>query len=122
MTPVLLVCVGAALGAPARYLADRGVQSLRDTVFPFGTLLVNLVGSLMLGLVVGAGSPPAGATYLALGTGFLGAFTTYSTFSYETIALVERRHWRRAVLNVAGSLGGGLAAALLGIALGSAFH
>lgn len=119
MTAMLAVCLGAALGAPARYLADRGIQALHDTVFPFGTLSVNLVGSFVLGVLVGAGAPPGGTTYLALGTGFCGAFTTYSTFSYETVRLVETGGWRQALLNVVASTGGGLAAALVGIALGS---
>ncbi len=119
MTAVLMVCLGAALGAPARYLVDRGIQSLHDTVFPVGTLSINVVGSSALGLVVGLGTPPESTTYLALGTGFCGTFTTYSTFSYETIRLVERGALWQAALNVSVSACGGLAAALLGLALGS---
>lgn len=119
MTAVLMVCLGAALGAPARYLADRGVQSLHDSVFPFGTLSINVVGCFVLGVLVGFGMPPDSPTFLALGTGFCGAFTTYSTFSYETVRLVEIGAWRQALLNVAASVGGGLAAAVLGFLVGS---
>ena len=81
MTPVL-VFLGAMAGAPARYLTDRLVQSRHDSVFPWGTLGVNLAGSLILGALAGAGvagSSPLGAL---LGTGFCGALTTYSTFGY----------------------------------------
>lgn len=120
MTAVVLVCVGAALGAPARYLADRGVQALHDSVFPFGTLSVNIVGSFVLGVLVGLGVPTHGPTFLALGTGFCGAFTTYSTFSYETVRLVETGVWGQALLNVVTSVGGGLVAALFGLLIGSA--
>jgi CrcB protein len=119
VTAALLVCIGAAVGAPARYLLDLGVQSLHRTVFPFGTLTVNIAGSLALGMLVGLGTPPAGTTYLALGTGFCGAFTTYSTFSYEAVRLVERGAWRHAVVNALVSVGGALVAASAGIAVGS---
>lgn len=119
MSAVVMVCLGAAVGAPARYLLDRGIQALHETVLPAGTLTVNVVGSLLLGLLVGLGSEPDGTTYLALGTGFCGAFTTYSTFSYETIRLVERGAWWAAALNIVGSLGLGVPAALGGIALGT---
>lgn len=119
MTAVLMVCLGAALGAPARYLTDRSVQSLHDTVFPFGTLSVNVVGSFALGALLGIGMPPDSPTFLALGTGFCGAFTTYSTFSYETVRLIETGAWRQALLNLMVSVVSGLAAAVLGIVLGS---
>lgn len=119
MTAVVMVCLGAALGAPARYLADRGVQSLHDSVFPFGTLSVNIVGSFVLGVLVSLGLPSDRPAYLALGTGFCGAFTTYSTFSYETVRLVETGSWGKGLLNVAASIGGGLAAAVLGFLVGS---
>lgn len=119
MTAVLMVCLGAALGAPARYLTDRGVQSLHDTLFPFGTVSVNVAGSFVLGGLVGLGIRSDSPTFLALGTGFCGAFTTYSTFSYETVRLVETAAWRQGLLNVAASIGGGLAAAVLGFVVGS---
>ena len=114
----LLVVVGAAIGAPLRYLVDRAVQARHDSLLPWGTWSVNVVGSFVLGLVGGAAAAPALSA--ALGTGFCGALTTYSTFSYETMRLVEERAYVKAGLNVAGSLAAGLLAAFAGIALGRA--
>jgi CrcB protein len=113
----LLVALGAAVGAPIRYLVDHAVRSRQDGPFPWGTLLVNVVGSLALGLLIGASAEGAGSVELTalLGTGFCGALTTYSTFSYETLRLVEDRHLVHAALNVAVSIGAGLAAAALGV-------
>jgi CrcB protein len=112
------VAVGAAIGAPARYFTDRFVQSRTQSVFPWGTLTVNAVGSLALGALVGSG---ATGTVLALaGTGFCGALTTYSTFGYETHRLMRDRSMLLAALNVVGSLAVGLAAASLGFWAASA--
>lgn len=118
----LYLCLGAAVGAPARYLADRAVQARHDTVLPWGTLLVNVVGSLVLGLLTGLSDVHRvpDAVMLALGTGFCGALTTYSTFSYETFRLYQSGGRLPAVLNVVISLAAGLAAALIGSAVGSA--
>jgi fluoride exporter len=113
---LLLVALGAAVGAPARYLTDRAVQSRHDTVFPWGTFTVNVVGSFVLGLVTSAaarGVLPAGLL-AAVGTGFCGALTTYSTFSFETLRLAEEGAALEAVANVLGSIAAGLAAAGLG--------
>jgi fluoride exporter len=119
---VLLVALGAAVGAPARYLADRAVQSRHDSLFPWGTFVVNVVGSFVLGLVVAAAA--AGrltpGVVAAVGTGFCGALTTYSTFGYETLRLAEERAHLEAVLNVAASIAAGVAAGALGWAAGSA--
>ncbi|HEY9415091.1 MAG TPA: fluoride efflux transporter CrcB [Pseudonocardia sp.] len=114
---VLLVALGAAVGAPLRYVTDRVVQSRHDSGFPWGTFTVNTVGSLVLGLVAGAAVSP-GVTAL-LGTGFCGALTTYSTFGYETVALAGRRAWLYATLNAVGSVVAGLGAAGLGLAIGA---
>jgi CrcB protein len=117
---VLLVALGAAVGAPTRYLLDRWVQSRHDSVFPWGTLTVNVVGSFLLGALLGiAGSgriPPA--VTAGLGVGFCGALTTYSTFGYETLRLAADGSVRYAVLNAVGSLAAGLAAAALGLLAG----
>ena len=78
---VLLIALGAAVGAPARYLADRMVQRRRDSVFPWGTFIVNVTGSALLGFL--AALPGHGAAATVTGTAFCGAFTTYSTFGYE---------------------------------------
>lgn len=106
---VLLVALGAAIGAPLRYLTHRAVQRRVGSAFPWGTLTVNVVGCLVLGVVAGAGAP---ASVVALvGTGFCGALTTYSTFGWETLRLGLR--WT-AVAYVLGSTAAGLAAAVLG--------
>lgn len=113
-----MVLLGAALGAPARYLVDRWVQGRHDSVFPWGTLAVNVAGSLLLGLVLGlaAGGVLPAWVVPAVGTGFCGALTTYSTFGYETVRLARDGSARYAVLNVGANLGAGLAAAWLGAA------
>lgn len=116
---LLLVALGAAVGAPLRYLVDRAVQARHDAVFPWGTLIVNVAGSFILGLVVGgtaAGAVP-GSVAALVGTGFCGALTTYSTFGYETLRLAETGASRDAVLNVVVSVVLGLAAAACGVAL-----
>ncbi|MFC7387871.1 fluoride efflux transporter CrcB [Sphaerisporangium rhizosphaerae] len=105
---VLLVILGAALGAPLRYLTDRFVQARHDAAFPWGTLTVNVSGSALLGFLVAL---PAGDGVMALlGTGFCGALTTYSTFGYETLRLVQNGARLLSTLNVALSVAAGLAA------------
>ncbi|EME18485.1 fluoride efflux transporter CrcB [Rhodococcus triatomae] len=120
MTTVLLVVVGGAIGAPARFLLDRTVQSRHDSVFPWGTLCVNLIGSLVLGFLAGGATAHDSALWTVLGTGFCGALTTYSTFGYETVRLLETGARAVAVLNVAVSVVAGVAAAALGFVAGSA--
>lgn len=114
---VLLVLLGGAVGAPARYLTDVAVQRAHGTAFPWGTWTVNVVGSLVLGVVLGAGS---GWVVTLVGTGFCGALTTYSTFGYETVRLAEEGETATAVWNVVASCAVGLAAAAVGWALGTA--
>lgn len=116
------VAAGSALGAVVRYLVDRFVQSRGPAVLPWGTFTVNTTGSLLLGLVVAAAAAGAlpGAATAALGTGFCGALTTFSTLSYETLRLAESGARSYAVLNVALTVVAGLAAAVLGWAVGLA--
>lgn len=121
----VLVVVGAMVGAPLRYLTDRWVQTRHDTVFPWGTFAVNMVGCLILGLLAGAvtwDAGPLGATesQLLLGTGLCGGLTTYSTFSYETLRLAEQGARFVAAANVVASVLGGLGAAFTGAALAQA--
>ncbi|WP_406090676.1 fluoride efflux transporter CrcB [Kitasatospora purpeofusca] len=120
----LLVVLGATVGAPLRYLTDRAVQSRHDSVFPWGTFAVNVVGCLVLGLVTGAVAAGAASSQvqLLLGTGLCGALTTYSTFSYETLRLVEGGAGRYALANVLGSVVAGLAAVYAGAGLAGALR
>ncbi|TDO41985.1 fluoride efflux transporter CrcB [Paractinoplanes brasiliensis] len=115
----LLVAVGAAVGAPLRYLTDRLIQSRHDSVFPWGTLTVNVAGSLLLGVVTGL--PTDSAVAALVGTGFCGALTTYSTFSYETLRLLQDGALFYAMVNVVASLVAGFGAAALGLVVAQAF-
>lgn len=119
---LLLVALGAAVGAPTRYFTDRAVQSRHDSVFPWGTLTVNIAGSLLFGLLVGGASAGdlSEAVVMGAGVGFCGALTTYSTFGYETARLVEDGSVLYGTLNVLLSLAAGLAAAWLGVTAGLA--
>ena len=109
----------AAVGACARYLLDGFVQVRRGSEFPWGTSVVNISGSFVLGVITGL------ALYhglgvdskLVFGTGFCGAYTTFSTFSYETVRLAEGGLTGAAIRNVAVNTAGGLLAAGLGLAL-----
>lgn len=114
---LLLVVLGAAVGAPLRYLTDLAISSRHDSVFPWGTFVVNVAGSFVLGLASVRLGPQ---TLLLVGTGFCGALTTYSTFSYETMRLVEDGSWALAFANVAGSVLAGVAAAAAGVAMAHA--
>ncbi|MBF8189842.1 CrcB family protein [Nonomuraea sp. K274] len=115
---VLLIVLGAAAGAPLRYLADRAVQARHDTVFPWGTFTVNVAGSALLGFLAAV---PAGNWVMALaGTGFCGALTTYSTLGYETVRLVEEGANFHAVACVGAGIVGGLGAAYCGAAVAQA--
>lgn len=122
MSGYLLVCLGAAVGAPARYLLDRLIQSRHDSLMPWGTLTVNVVGSLALGVVMGLAERReiSAEVALALGTGLCGAFTTYSTFSFETVRLFASGARLGAVVNATLALVAGFAAAVVGYTAGSA--
>jgi CrcB protein len=114
-----MLALGAALGAPARFALDSAITARAGSRLPWGTITVNLTGSAVFGLLAGLSSQDAAsAVLLALvGTGFCGAFTTFSTFTWETLALVEDGLPARAVGNVVVSivLGVALAAAAFGV-------
>ena len=111
----LAVAVGAAAGSACRYLLDRAVRRGR---FPSGILLVNLLGSLLAGLVAGAAPGPWASDLLAVG--LLGGFTTASTLAADVLALYVEGSRRDAVLDLALSVGPGLALAAAGLAVGRA--
>ena len=115
----LLVLLGGTIGAPARYLADRALQARHDSVFPWGTFAVNMAGSLVLGFLLGAQRHLglSASVVLLLGTGFCGGLTTFSTFGYETVRLVEDGAIGEAGLNVLGSLVVAVLVAWLGFRL-----
>jgi fluoride exporter len=117
---VLLVAVGAAVGAPLRYLVDRAVQGRHDSLFPWGTFAVNIAGSFLLGLLAAASLHTPTPVLAAMGTGLCGALTTYSTFGYETVQLLHQRARLFAMLNVVASIVAGLGAAVVGAALAQA--
>lgn len=110
---LILVMVGAAAGSSGRWLLDRAIQSRHQTTFPWGTWTVNVLGSLVLGVLLGLSqegrvSPEALAL---LGVGLCGGFTTFGTFSFETLRLAEEGDLSVAVLNVLASVGGAMLAA-----------
>ncbi|GAA4678244.1 fluoride efflux transporter FluC [Phytohabitans rumicis] len=104
---LVLVLIGGAFGAVARHLAGH---LLRDRVLPWGTFLVNVAGSALLGLLAGFSTILPGWVGSLVGVGFCGALTTYSTFGLETVRLPRRY----AILNVALTLAAGFGAAALG--------
>jgi fluoride exporter len=111
--------VAAAIGAPLRYLVDSYVGQRVQGVFPWGTFVVNVSGSLLLGVLTGLALYHAfpQTSKVILGTGFLGSYTTFSTFSFETVRLVEEGAMGQALRNAFGTLVIGAAAAAVGLAL-----
>jgi CrcB protein len=122
MPPVLYVAIGGAIGAPLRYVVDSWVQRKFGPVFPWGTFVINISGSLLLGFITGLalyhGFP--NAPKILIGTGFCGAYTTFSTFVFESVALGKDGTARLPVLNVFGSVLAGLAAAAVGLLFAAA--
>jgi CrcB protein len=119
LMPYLLVGLGGFIGANARYVVARLVGALFETRFPLGTLIINVSGSFLLGvlgtLVAQKVMPNSESMRLALGVGFLGAYTTFSTFEFETHALLEDGSWLIATTNMVASLFVGLLAVRAGI-------
>jgi CrcB protein len=123
MTPLLFVALSAAggLGAVARFVLDGAVRAARPTALPVGTILINLTGSLLLGLIAGlaAAAVLPEAARLVAGTGFLGGYTTFSASSLETLRLLQARRGALALLNSAGLLVVATLLAAAGLALAS---
>jgi len=113
------IAVGSAIGGVSRYLVGGLSQRLIAGTFPLGTLLINITGSFLLGLILryGVETPTLTPEVRALLTiGFCGGYTTFSTFSYETVALAEDGQWARAALYIGLSVGLSLIATFLGFA------
>jgi CrcB protein len=125
MEPMMLlwVVVAGGLGSGARFLVGEWAASAIGTAYPYGTMIVNLAGCCALGAVVQLAS--AGSLNpemrVAIGVGFLGGFTTYSSFNQETLMMITTGATVAAMLNIAVTLLGGLMAGLLGVAIGRAF-
>lgn len=114
----VLIGFGGFLGANARYALSVWAAGRFGTAFPYGTLIINISGSFLMGIVltlIASRFPDAANARLLMATGFLGAYTTFSTFAYETLALLRQRDWRGGLLNYVGSVMLGAAAAALGI-------
>jgi CrcB protein len=121
LMPYLLVGLGGFVGANARFVVARLVGAAFETKFPLGTFVINISGSFLLGvlgtIIAQKLMPSSEAMRLALGVGFLGAFTTFSTFEFETNALLEDGSWLTATTNMFASLFVGLLAVRAGIVL-----
>ena len=118
MVSILIVALGSALGGVARYVIAGWIQAYGGTSFPWGTLAVNTTGSLALGVLFGwlAGVPASAQWRLFLAMGFCGAYTTFSTFSFETSQLMRDREWPAAGGYMLASVVGGVGGLLLGFA------
>ena len=111
--------IAAAVGAPLRYLVDGAIAERAEGVFPWGTFVINASGSLVLGVLTGLGLYHAfpKVPKVILGTGFCGSYTTFSTFTYETVELLEEGALNEAARNALGTILVGAGAAALGLAL-----
>jgi CrcB protein len=120
---ILAISIGAILGANARYFLGRFVAERMGVAFPYGTLIINVSGSFLIGLLLAIVTERVvGPAWIrpALAIGFLGSYTTFSTFSYETLRLVENGSMMAAGVNVAVSVAASLIAVYLGTLLGRA--
>jgi CrcB protein len=118
---VLLVGLGGAIGSALRFLTSLAAAHWLGTEFPYGTLIVNLSGAFVIGLVQQIGSDALlipDSARLFLTTGMMGGLTTYSAFSYETVRLMEANAWHQAWINVVVTTALALALCFLGIAVG----
>ena len=119
----LAISIGAVLGANARFLLGRFVAERLGVAFPYGTLIINVSGSFLIGLVLAlVAERMVGPWWVrpALAIGFLGSYTTFSTFSYETLQLVDNGSLLAAGANIAVSVTAALIAVYLGTLLGRA--
>ena len=121
MTRLLLVCVGGAIGSGARYLLTVWLARAAGTGFPWGTLAVNITGCFLLALLMQTGTGLPEDLRVAVATGALGGFTTYSAFNYDATAYLTQGAWAKGMtyvfLTLAGCFIAGIAGALAGRAL-----
>ena len=116
---ILFVALGGALGALSRYGISQFIARVSQHPFPLGTLIANVVGCFLIGVLIGSGTQDHNHTVrLGIGVGFLGALTTFSTFGAETIKHIQSDEWALAIGNVSANLILGLLAVALGIAAG----
>ncbi len=118
---LVALVAGGGLGAGARYLMDGAVMKGRKDAFPLGILLVNIVGSFVLGLLTGLGAAVAPAWMAILGVGVLGGFTTFSAVAVETVLLAQRGRRDWAWANLLGTAILAVVAAALGVMVGGFF-
>ena len=119
----LAISIGAVLGANARYFVGGWITDRFGTSFPVGTLLINVTGSFVIGLfltLIGERLVVADWWRPLVAIGFLGSYTTFSTFSFETLALAQAGSWWLALLNIVASVGGALGGVYLGTVLARA--
>lgn len=122
MTPLLFLAIAVAggVGAVCRFVLDGLLTSLSEADFPWPTVLINITGSLLLGLITGfavSGLLPE-AWRLVLGAGFLGGYTTFSTASVDTVRLLQQQRWAAGIVHGLGTLVIAVGAAGLGLGLG----
>jgi CrcB protein len=118
---ILYISIAGVLGTLSRYGLSTFTQRLSGAGFPFGTLVVNVLGSLAIGFVMQLGLSTdiiPRSLRIAATIGFMGAFTTFSTFSYETVGYIQNGAWLMASANILGNLVLCLGATMLGMALG----
>jgi CrcB protein len=118
---MLLIALGGAIGTILRYLTSGLAVKWFGIDFPYGTIIVNLVGAFFIGLIQEVGTETLllpDNTRLFLTTGLMGGLTTYSAFSYETVRLIEANAWPQAWINVVGTTTGCLVLCFVGIAVG----
>lgn len=113
---LLLIAAGGCLGAIARFIISSRLNNKSQTGFPIGTLAVNLAGSFLLGWMTGKGLPES--FYFLFGIGFMGAFTTFSTFKLENIQLREKKNHPVLIKYLLFSYAGGILLAFIGLMIG----
>ncbi len=120
MQQVLFIALGGACGAVARYTVTVACRAAFGDAFPIGTLIVNICGCFLIGLIATSQWIPE-VHHPLIAVGFLGALTTFSTFGYETMTRVHAHQWGIAIINVGANLAVGLFAVWLGTMLGKHF-